>query len=98
MLQNYLIDALILCGILLLIALTVGAVQLIIILLDFRRMANEIKEKIKVLTSFLDIVSLFMGGLEGAKKRIGKKLVPGGSTLLAFSAGLKKALQVFLKK
>lgn len=98
MLQSYLINALFFCGILLLLALTVGAVQLILILLDIRRMAKEIKEKVKIVTSFFDILSLFMGGLEGAKKRIGKKLVPGGSTLLAFSAGLKKALQVFLKK
>jgi hypothetical protein len=98
MLQTYLINALIFTGILLLIALVVGMIIVIFILLDFRRVSKEISKKVVALTSVVDIVSLFMGGIGGAKNRIKKKLKNDDSTLIAFIAGVKRGLQVLLKK
>jgi hypothetical protein len=98
MLQTYLINALIFCGILLLIALIVGMIIVIFILIDFRRVSKEISKKVVALTSVVDIVSLFMGGIGGAKNRIKKKLKNDDSTLIAFIAGVKRGLQVLLKK
>ncbi len=96
--QVYLINILIFCGILLLLALTVAVVQIILVLLDVRRISNEIKKKVLILTSMFDIVSLLLGGMERAKKKISKKLSPDKATLVAFVAGLKKSLQVLLGK
>ncbi|MCU0641529.1 MAG: hypothetical protein MUC35_05515 [Candidatus Margulisbacteria bacterium] len=50
MVQTYLINLLIFCTILLVIALVVGAVQLIMILVDVRKMTHEVKEKVMFLT------------------------------------------------
>jgi len=94
MLQTYLVNILIFCGILLLIALIVGMVQIIIVLVDVRRASKEIKNKILALTSVFDIVSMVLGGLGSAKKKV--KL--DSSNFAAFAAGLKKALQIFFKK
>ncbi len=93
-----LINVLIFAGILLLLALTVAVVQGFIILIDVRRMTREIKEKMLVVTSVFDIVTLLLGGVEGAKKKFKKKLKTNDSTLVAFLAGLKKSLRVLLKK
>lgn len=93
-----LINILIFAGILLLLALTVAVVQGFIILIDIRRMTKEIKEKMLVVTSVFDIVTLLLGGVEGAKKKFKKKLKTNDSTLVAFLAGLKKSLRVLLKK
>jgi hypothetical protein len=98
MLQAYLINALIFCGILLLIALVVGMIVVVFILVDFRRVSKEISKKVVALTSVVDIVSLFMGGIGGAKSRLKKKLKSDDSTMISFIAGVKKGLQVLLKK
>jgi hypothetical protein len=50
MMQAYLVNTLIFCTILLVIALVVGAVQLILILVDVRKMTHEVKEKVMFLT------------------------------------------------
>ncbi|KPJ64998.1 hypothetical protein AMJ44_11535 [candidate division WOR-1 bacterium DG_54_3] len=94
--QEILINVLIFCGILLLVALIVAMVQIILIMVDIRRMTKEIKKKVYALTSLFDIVSLLFGGVEGAKKRFKKKLSPDKSTIVAFMGGLKKGLQVLL--
>lgn len=98
MLQTYLVNILIFCAILLLLALTVGAVQMVIILLDIRRMANAVKEKVMAAVSILDLFSVVFSGLGEVKNRFGVNLAPGSSTFAAFAAGLKKALQVLFKK
>jgi hypothetical protein len=46
MMQTYLVNTLIFCTILLVIALVVGAVQLIFILVDVRKMTREVKDKV----------------------------------------------------
>ena len=92
MLQVYLINTLIFTAILLLIVLIVGAVQLVLILIDARRATKEVMAKVQVVTSAIDLASLFFGGLSGAHKRYEK------STLLALAAGLKKGLQVLFKR
>lgn len=98
MLQTYLINGLIFCGILLLIAFIIASVQIILVLIDVRRMTREIQKKVMALTSVIDIVSLFLGGFQGARGRLKKKLNPDQPTVIAFVAGLKKALQVLFKK
>jgi hypothetical protein len=95
MIQTYLVDALVFCSILLVIALIVGAIQLVMILVDARKMTHEVKEKFMAISSVLDIVSIILGGLGMVKKKI---RVPDSSSLTAFMAGLKKALQVLFKK
>lgn len=95
---DILINILIFCGIILLIALTVAAVQAILILMDMRRAEKEIMKKVSLISSAVDIVSIVTGGVGGAKKVIGKKLSSDGSTLNAFVAGLKKGLEVFFEK
>lgn len=92
--QTYLINILIFCGVILLLALTVAAVQSIIILVDVRRAAREVKLKIIAVTSLIDIVSLVLGGMDLAKGRIGRKFANKGSTIIALVAGLKKGMQV----
>jgi hypothetical protein len=94
--QEILINILIFCGIILLLALTVAVVQIIIIMIDINRMTKEVKKKVLALTSVIDIVSLLFGGLEGAKKKFKNKLSPDKSTIVAFVGGLKKGLQVLL--
>jgi len=95
MLQVYLLNALIFCAILLLLAVTVASVQIVLILIDVRKMTNEIKEKLLAITTVLDVVTLVIGGLGAAKK----KFKHGDSaTFVGFMAGLKRALQAFLKK
>ena len=89
-----LINVLIFSGILLLLAITVGVVIGVIILVDIRRSTKQITRQIKAVTSAFDIVSLLLGGVGQAKK----KLNPDKSTLIAFIAGVKKGLQVLLKK
>lgn len=96
-LYEILINVLIFCGIVLLIVLIVAAIQSILLLVDIRRTSREVKKKIYTITSVLDIVSLLLGGVDEAKRRISKKLKPSKSTLIAFAAGLKKGLNVLLK-
>lgn len=88
---DILMNILIFCGIILLIALTVGVIQAIIILVDVRHTSKEVKKKLYALTSVIDIVSLLMGGMEGAKKRMGE------NSIIAFIAGVKKGLKVLLR-
>lgn len=51
MLQTYLVNVLIFCVIVLVIALIVGSIQLILILFDVRKMTREIKDKVISVTS-----------------------------------------------
>lgn len=97
MLQTYLLNILIFCAILLLIAFVVGTVLLVIILIDVKRSVREVTEKVRAVTSLIDVVTMLAGAVDLAKGRLGKKL-PGKSTLVAFTAGLKKGLEVLLKK
>jgi hypothetical protein len=92
----YLANILIFCGILLLLALTVAVVQGIVILIDVRRVSREVTNKVLAITSLFDIVTMLVGGLGEAKKRVGKKM--DSNTVVAFAAGLKKAVQVLFKK
>jgi hypothetical protein len=96
--HEILINVLIFCGIILLLALTVAVVQIVIIMIDVNRMTKEVRKKVLALTSVVDIVTLLFGGLGGAKKVLKKKLNPDKSTLVASVAGIKKGLQVLLKK
>jgi hypothetical protein len=96
--HEILINVLIFCGIILLLALTVAVVQIVIIMIDVNRMTKEVRKKVLALTSVFDIVTLLFGGLGGAKKVLKKKLNPDKSTLVASVAGIKKGLQVLLKK
>ena len=97
-LYSILMNVLIFCGIILLIALTVGVIQAIIILVDVRHTSKEVKKKLYALTSVIDIFSLLMGGMEGAKNRIKKKMAPDENSIIAFVAGVKKGLKVLLRK
>lgn len=90
-LYDILMNILIFCGILLLISLTVGVIQAIIILVDVRHTTKEVKKKLYALTSVFDIVSLLMGGMEGVKKRVDE------NSIIAFVAGVKKGLKVLMK-
>jgi len=94
MIYTYLMNTLIFCAILLLLALIVGAVQLSIIMVDVRKMTREVKNKFMAVSSVLDIVGLVIGGLASSRK----KGAPDGATVAGFAAGLKKALKVLFKK
>jgi len=89
-----LINILIFSGILLLLALVVAIVQGILILLDTRKMVHQIKEKLLILTSIFDVVSL-LGQFGGRMK---KKGVNSSSSLIAAIAGIKRGLKVFFDK
>ena len=59
MLQEYLINILIFCAIILIIALIVGSIQLILILFDVRKMTRELKDKVvSVASSVLGAVAV----------------------------------------
>ncbi|MFA6549246.1 MAG: hypothetical protein WCT39_04870 [Candidatus Margulisiibacteriota bacterium] len=90
---SYLINILIFCGILLLIALTVAVVQGIIILIDIQRTTREVKKKIEIFTSLFDIATMVLGGVGKMKSRAMEK-----STMVAVVAGIKKSLQILFKK
>lgn len=92
--QTYLLNALIFCGLILLLTLSVAAVQLIFILNDTRQITRQAREKVAALGSLFDIVALIFGGLGFFKER--GTVLKEGSNLTAFLAGLKKALQVML--
>ena len=98
MFQTYLINTLIFCVILLLLAITVGAVQMALIMFDVRQMEKEARKKFMAVLSVFDVVTLLLGGLGGLKKRIQKNVAPDRSTFVALIAGIKKGLQVFLRK
>ncbi len=85
MVQIYLINILIFCAILLLIAFVVGMIQLILILVDVRRVSREISKKVVAFTGIFDVLTLLIKGFAAGKS-------------LPFIAGLKKALQVLVKK
>jgi len=92
-----LINVLVFSGVILLLAFTVATIQIILILIDARKTAKLVEEKVKVLTSALDVVSLIFGGIEGAKKNFKSRMTPRKSTLIALVAGIKKGLQVLVK-
>lgn len=97
MLQTYLINILIFAGIILLLVLVVAAIQMILILLEARRAAKELKAKVAVITSAIDVVSMVLGGVEGAKARIIKNLIPGKKNINALVAGVKKGVSVLVQ-
>ena len=90
--QVYLINILYFCLILLVVVLTVGAVQLAIILVDLRKTSNEISSKVRMVASLFDIVTMLVGGMETAKKKL------NDSSLAVFAVGLKRAFEVLFKK
>ena len=94
--QVYLVNSLIFCAILLLIVLIVGAVQLALIMIDLRRTVSDVTDKVRAVTSLLEIVTSLAGVFDLSKGRFGRKL-PGKPTLIAFAAGLKKGLNVLFK-
>ena len=96
--QEILLNILIFAGILVLLALTVAVIMGIFVLNDVRRISKEIREKVLIVTSLFDIASMLLGGMEGVKGRVKKKLKNDGSSLVAFLAGLKKGIKVLLKK
>lgn len=69
--QVYLINVLIFCAILLVIALIVGSIQLILILFDVRKMTRELRDRVLAVT---------------------------GSVLSAVALGIKKGIEILLKK
>ncbi|MFH1683643.1 MAG: hypothetical protein ABIA67_02040 [Candidatus Margulisiibacteriota bacterium] len=87
-----LINVLIFSGVLLLLSLTVAVVQGIIILVDIRKTVHLITEKLALLTSIFDVVSL-LGQFGG---RIKKKGSGASSNLIAAISGIKKGLKVLL--
>ncbi len=94
-----LINVLVFSAILLLLALTIGVVIGVMILVDIRRSTKEVTRKIKAVTSALDIISMVVGGFGGARKTFKKKLkTANDSNVIAFIAGIKRALTVFLRK
>ena len=97
MLQIYLINVLLGCSILLAVALIVAAVQFSLILKDIRRVEREVADKVRAVSSIIDIVSVVTGSLDVAKSAINRKM-PGKITLIAFAAGLKRSLEVLFKK
>ncbi|MFH1541768.1 MAG: hypothetical protein ABIE84_01615 [bacterium] len=92
-----LINVLVFSAILLLLAITVGVVQLVIVVLDVRRTTKKVTRQVEAVTSIFDIGSLLLGGMEGAGKRISKKVIPGKANITALIAGIKKGLQVLFK-
>lgn len=98
MIQTYLINSLIFCGILLIIVLIVGAVQITLLLIDLRKTTKDVKDKIYLFLSIFDIFTLIFGGLKGVKQRLGNKVTADSSNLVGLVAGLKKAFQVLIKK
>ena len=99
MIQAYLINILIFCAIILLIVIIVGAVQAVIVMIDVRRSTKEVTKKVRAITSALDIVALLFGGLGRGKKKAQSRLIaPDEATIVPYIAGVKKALQVLLKK
>lgn len=91
--QEILFNVFIFCGILLLLAITVAVVQIVIILIDVRKLSNSIMDKINAVVSLFDIVGVLFSGLEGAKKRVGSK----NASLVGVTAGIKKALQILFR-
>jgi hypothetical protein len=90
--QVYLINILFFCLILLVLALTVGALQMVLILIDVRKTSSEISSKVRMVASLFDIVTMLVGGMGTAKRKM------NDSSLAAFAAGLKKSFEVLFKK
>lgn len=59
MIQTYLINILLFCGILLLLSITVAVIQGILIFIDIRKMTREVTEKVLAVTSVLDFLTIF---------------------------------------
>lgn len=97
MLQTLLVNILIICAILLLIAFLVGAVLLVMIILDVRRSVKKVTNRVNAAAAFFDLAAMFSGlfGL-GKDKECGER--SERATLKAFAAGLKKGLEVLFKK
>ncbi|MCX5751459.1 MAG: hypothetical protein NT099_07315 [Candidatus Saganbacteria bacterium] len=58
----------------------------------------DVTAKIKNATDFLGVLGVIMGGVEGAKNKIGqeifKQAVPSRDSIMAFMAGIKKGVEV----
>ncbi|MFC1511088.1 hypothetical protein ACFL5U_01720 [Candidatus Margulisiibacteriota bacterium] len=93
-----LINLLIFCGIILLLAITVGVVQGIIVMIDVRRTTKKVTKKVEAVTSIIDIGALLLGGVDGAKKRMQNQLAPSKDNIVALIGGIKRGLQVLFKK
>lgn len=97
-LYSVLINLLVFCAILLLLAITVAVVQGVIVMIEVRRTTRNVTKKIETLTSIIDIGTLLLGGVDGAARRVKQSLLPGRANLTALIAGIKKGLQVLFNK
>ena len=106
-------NILIICAALLILGLFILVLLTIPILLDLRRtlsstrqildtadrLTTDLEVKVKGATRFLDTLSLAMGGLDGVKKRMTKRMSPylWPSRVIGLSllAGLKRGVEVF---
>jgi len=83
------------------ITLVIAMVYVILMLADTRRtvkkasqLVEEVSEKVKAVTSIIDILVSLTGGFEKAKKKVYEKVLPSQSTMVPFFAGLRKGLEV----
>lgn len=105
--MNYINAFLVICLSIFVIALTAAAVYFIFILREIsqslniiNKLINEARKKLNALTAILDLASIFISGVEGAKTKLKKKLVsefmPSRAVIIGFFAGVKKGLKVLL--
>jgi hypothetical protein len=90
--QLYLINALIFCGLLLLLALAVAVVQLILILNDLRQLSKQARDRAAAFSPLFDLAALFLAG--GKQNNL---IFGDNSIASALFVGLKKALQILFK-
>ena len=59
---------------------------------------TDVTTKIKNATDFLGVLGMVMGGIDGAKNKIGqeilKQTLPSKDSVMAFMAGIKKGIEV----
>jgi hypothetical protein len=73
------------CLILLVIALTVGAVILALVLLDVKQITKRVNREVKAVTFLIDMLDLLVAGFHTAKKKFGSSSV---------GKGIKKTLRM----
>ena len=83
--MNYLILTLQVCGILLIIALTVAAIMFILVLLDVRSITRRLKKEIRAATFLVDILDFLIGGFEIARRKVSES---------KFMAKFKRAAEI----
>lgn len=105
--MNYLNMFLLICLSVFIIALTAAVIYFVLILREIgqsintiNKLLNEARKKLNALTAILDLASMFISGVEGAKTKLKKKLIsefmPSRAVIMGFFAGVKKGLKVLL--